>query len=618
VTETRDLARRWTLRYVVASTVILLAAGMLGELIRTSQEGIGRLHDNTWYALMTAHGLGAFLGWAGFAVMGFSWWILEEVGFPIRRFGRAMMVATWWLMVVGVVGILVSTLVMHFGGSWVFLYPLPFHAASQWSEAATFVFSGSVLLVGLSIVTWCFGILNTTVSPALHAVSDRWTQKTGLALGLGYLWPKRFATNPRPVPYPVLPLTVIAIDMVIATLPLAVLLVEMMAQAVTPSVSVDPLLAKNVLWWFGHPVVYLLLFPSVAIYYVVIPRLAGRNLVAGHVIGVAWGIAVIANVLVWAHHVYLDFPEGSPQAAINTAMEPLTLSLVIPSALSLYSLAFTMYRSQFRWTAAAWAFFLGIFSWFLAGLSGIVNATIVLDFQIHNTLWIVGHFHEMALLNIGLVVFGSIYFFLPDLTGRELWSESLAKWHVWLTFVIGTVHSFVWQWQGLEGAPRRFAVLPAEFDSLLKPGLVLAWGIGAAQLLFVWNMVQTFRGAERRAARPLTLWATGAATVAATAVAIWVVQAASPGGPQSVTTTAGATAPPGQKLFTDMGCAACHTLAAAGAKGSVGPNLDEAKPTKQVVAAFVTNGTKVMPSFKGRMTPAQIDQVAEYVAAAAG
>ena len=69
--------------------------------------------------------------------------------------------------------------------------------------------------------------------------------------------------------------------MIIATLPLAVLLVEMMVQSLTPSVHVDPLLAKNVLWFFGHPVVYLLLFPAVAIYYLLVPRFAGRPLVAG-------------------------------------------------------------------------------------------------------------------------------------------------------------------------------------------------------------------------------------------------------------------------------------------------------------------------------------------------
>ena len=98
------------------------------------------------------------------------------------------------------------------------------------------------------------------------------------------------------MPYPVIPLTVIAIDMIIATLPLAVLLVEMIVQSLSPGVTVDPLLAKNVLWCFGHPVVYLLLFPTVALYYLLIPRYAGRPLVAGNIITIGWAIAVTANV----------------------------------------------------------------------------------------------------------------------------------------------------------------------------------------------------------------------------------------------------------------------------------------------------------------------------------
>ena len=92
----------------------------------------------------------------------------------------------------------------------------------------------------------------------------------------------------------------------------------------------NDLLAKNILWWFGHPVVYLLLFPAVAVYYWLIPRYAGRDLVAGHVIAVAWTVAVIANVFVWAHHLYLDYPSGTSQAQINTAMQPITFALVLP------------------------------------------------------------------------------------------------------------------------------------------------------------------------------------------------------------------------------------------------------------------------------------------------
>src|SRR5690242_10220253 len=347
------MTNRLVARYLVASTVILFASGLLGVLIRESQAGVGKLGDNTWYALMTAHGLGAFLGWAGFAVMGLSFWVLDDLGYELRPLGRFFAEATWWLMVLGVAGVLVSTLVMHFAGSWVFLYPLPFHGAGEWGRWATAVFSFSVLLAGLSIVTWCLGILHTVVGPALHAVSRSVLGRLGVALGLGYLWPKRFATNPRPVAYPVIPLTVIGIDMIIATLPLAVLLVEMIVQSFSPSVTVDPLLAKNVLWFFGHPVVYLLLFPAVAIYYLLIPRYAKKPLVAGNAIAVAWLMAVVVNVIIWAHHVYLDYPTNSIQSGLDTISQPLTFSITLVSALSLFSLSATIWRSEFEWTIGA-------------------------------------------------------------------------------------------------------------------------------------------------------------------------------------------------------------------------------------------------------------------------
>lgn len=489
-----ERARALTLRYLLASTAIFLAAGVLGALLRNSQADLGRLHPNFFYAVMTAHGLGAFVGWAGFACMGLSLWVLASVGFPLSRFGATMAEAAFWLMLVGVGGILVTTLVLNFAASWVFLYPLPFHSAGQWGRTTTGIFSGSILLVGLSIIAWSAGIVHTVLGPALHAVRPTLGNRLGLALGFGYLAPRRFATNPTPVPYAVIPLTVIGIDMIIATLPLAVLLVIMIVQSASPGVSIDPLVAKNILWFFGHPVVYLLLFPAVAVYYLLIPRYAKRPLVAGKLVAVAWVLAVVVNVIIWAHHIYLDYPSGSPQAAINTAMQPLTFAITIPSALSLYSLLFTVYRSKFQWTAASTALFLGMVGWLLAGFSGVVNATIAFDAVVHNTLWIVGHFHHMALLNIGLVIFGATYAFLPELTGKALYSERLGKWHIWLTFMAGTPAFALWLVQGLQGAPRRFTVLPGRYASLTDAAIPLVIILALAQLLYAWNIVQTLRG----------------------------------------------------------------------------------------------------------------------------
>ncbi len=623
----REHARRLTLRYLVASTLILLVSGLLGELLRWSQADFaGQIGDNYWYAVMTAHGLGAFVGWAAFAVMGLSWWVLAELGFTPRRFGVWMAELTWWLMVLGVAGVVVTTEIMKFAGSWVFLYPIAFAPVRDWNNWAAGLFSFSVLLAGLSIVTWCLGILHTVVGPALHAVKGGVGNRLGLALGFGYLWPKRFATNPEPVPYAVIPLTVIGIDMIIATLPLAGLLVYMILQSAGWVGSTDVLFAKNVLWWFGHPVVYLLLFPAVAVYYLLIPRYAKRPLVAGNVVAVAWVIAVVANVIVWAHHIYVDYPSGTHQATINTIMQPTTFALVIPSALSLYSLAFTMYRSDFEWTAASTALFLGLVSWLLAGLSGVVNATIAFDQVVHNTLWIVGHFHHMALLNVGLLIFGAIYAFLPDLTGKQLWSESMAKWHVWLTFVFGTLNSALWMVQGLEGAPRRFSVLPDRYVGLAQAAMPLVLVLGLAQVLFVVNVVQTLRGAapsKRKAsdaaAEAVLVIIVLALIFGAFAIGFFLGRATKSESKAGATTTA--TKPAGEAgkaVFVSAGCGSCHTLAAAGAVGTIGPNLDETKPSLQLVLDRVTNGKGGMPAFKGQLTDEQIKQVAAYVLSSAG
>ena len=642
----RDVARSLALRYIVASTVILAVSGLLGGVMRTSQAVPQlRVPDNFWYAIMTAHGLGAFVGWGAFAVMGIAWWILFQVGFPIRGFGHVMARLTWWLMVLGVFGVVVTTIFMGFGASWVFLYPLPFYGSGNWGRWATGLFSFSVLLAGLAIVTWCLAILHTVLNrESLHAVKSGLGNRFGGAMGWGYLFPKKFATNPKPVPYPVIPLAVIGLDMIIATLPLAGLLIWQIFQSIGWVGQTNALLAKNILWWFGHPVVYLLLFPAVAAYYYLVPRYAGRELVAGHVIAVAWTVAVVANVFVWAHHIYIDYPEGTAQAQINTAMQPITFSLVLPSALSLYSLAFTIYRSKFKWTAASTAIFLGLVGWLLAGLSGIINATIAFDVVVHNTLWIVGHFHHMAVLNIGLLIIGAIYALLPELTGKALYSEAMARAHVWITFVFGMTVYFIWLVQGLDGAPRRWSVLPSRYDTLTRISLPFVVVLVLGQTLFFWNVFQTLRGKggdatfdERGIPLPskrprrsapvaeavLVLSALGLAAAFA-AGGYLVGRHSADNGPSTSTTVESTASTPtavvgdpaaGAAVFASAGCAGCHTFTPAGSTGEVGPKLDGVPLSAEQVQALVTSGRGAMPSFKEQLSKQQIADVAAYLKA---
>jgi cytochrome c oxidase subunit I len=212
--------------------------------MRQSQADMGPLEDNFFYAIMTAHGLGAFVSWAGFAVMGLSLWVLSNAEFPLRPVGYALAQATFWLMVIGTLGIVVTTILFGFAGSWVFLSPLPFFASGRWGDGATAGFSFSVLLVGVAIITSCLAVLHTLVGPGNPSERGGVLTKIGVSLGLGFVAPKRFPTRRR-LPYVALPLATIAIDMIIATLPLAVLLGEMIVQSFDPDVTVDPLAGEE-------------------------------------------------------------------------------------------------------------------------------------------------------------------------------------------------------------------------------------------------------------------------------------------------------------------------------------------------------------------------------------
>jgi len=266
----------------------------------------------------------------------------------------------------------------------------------------------------------------------------------------------------------------------------------------------------------------------------------------------------------------------------------------------------------------------------------IVNATIAFDQVIHNTLWIVGHFHQMALLNIGLVIFAALYYYVPRVVGKPLYSEGMAKAHVWLTFIGATGNSALWLWQGLDGAPRRFAVLPEHYDATTRAALPFAALLAVGQLVFVWNMAQTLRGAERRAgdaalevAEAAVLLITLALALGAGALGFYIGRETAPEKTKTVVgasgggaaTTGGAAAQPsaeGKKVFASAGCGGCHTLRDAGSSGTVGPNLDQAKPSLARAQETVTNGRGAMPAFKGQLTDDQIRDVAEYVSQAAG
>jgi cytochrome c oxidase subunit 1 len=495
----RSLERvgRLALRYVLTSLGFFFLGGLAAWAMRLQVNQVVHPNATLYDALMTGHGLVMFLGFAGMSVMGASLYVVARA-FQGRLRSFVLAEAAYWLMTAGCLEVLIATVFMNFGASWVFLYPLAYYPAGAWSPAATFVFELGVVLIGLSIIAYGLVSALTATLPRPEDPGRPWPSRLAQAVGLGYLFPGRFGG--RDYPLVAVPLAVNGIDMVIATSPLALLLIENLLQVFIPSLRVDPLLAKNVLWFFGHPVVYLLLFPAVAVAYHIVAEDTKRSIPAGPFVGFAWALALVVNISIWAHHIYIDFPNATSQAIVNTIAEPLTYSVTLPSVVSIVAIVVTFLAAKPAWGLPMKFTIAAVFSWLVAGFSGIVNATPAMDETVHNTMWVVGHFHNMALLNIGFVAFAGAYYLVPKLTGRGFVNRHLGNVHLWGSVVGGYLMVLPWMLQGLEGLPRRVITTPNSMDWLNWIFLVGLAVFTVVQLAFAWNLFQALRGPQVKTA----------------------------------------------------------------------------------------------------------------------
>ncbi|MHA2250036.1 MAG: cbb3-type cytochrome c oxidase subunit I [Candidatus Kariarchaeaceae archaeon] len=438
-------AKNLSIGYLLTGLAIIFVATLLGFLNRLAQTGVIQYKAKAWYTLMTLHGMAAFVGWGVFVCMGLTWYVLVKILDSPLHSPTWIKIAYWFFMA-GVALIVISTLFGEFASSWVFLYPLPFEAGpiDPWADWTVTVWILGVLLAGVSILITQFEVLLTVRKAGVSIIA---------ALGFEALKPA--GKKGYKVPIPLVPFVVNALGMIIATIPFAVFLVVLMLESLGTGTGLDALAAKNVLWWFGHPVVYALLFPAAGFGYYMTERITNSRLIGERITKLSWMVATIVQNVIGSHHVYADLVQPLP---ISISMQLLTYGVTIPSLASLFVIFGQFYVKDFEWNLSAKYLFLAAIGWLLAGLSGVVNATILLNNFVHNTLWIVAHFHTMALLNITMMIFGAAYFLVKDFTGKEVYDLKWATRAMWMKYIgtMGLVH--MWFVQGILGGVRRSAV----------------------------------------------------------------------------------------------------------------------------------------------------------------
>ncbi|MEE7459278.1 cytochrome c oxidase subunit I [Methylorubrum populi] len=272
-----------------------------------------------------------------------------------------------------------------------------------------------------------------------------------------------------------------------------------------PAGGGDPILYQHLFWFFGHPEVYVMILPAFGIVSHIIATFS-RKPVFGY-LAMAYAMVAIGVVgfVVWAHHMYTVGLSLQTQSYFVFA----TMVIAVPTGVKIFSWIATMWGGSIRFTAAMhWAVGF-IFLFTVGGVTGVVLANSSVDKYLHDTYYVVAHFHYVLSLGAVFIIFAGVYYWFPKMTGHII-PEWAGKLHFWLAFIGANVLFFPMHFLGLAGMPRRYADYPEAFAGWHKVATMGGHVFALSMVVFLIGIVLAFRSKTRAADNP---WGEGATTL---------------------------------------------------------------------------------------------------------
>jgi len=468
------------LAYLTAAVLVLLLMMVFGALMRMEQAEFIAMGPMWFYELMTLHGAG-MVGVAGVAGIAILWHFLGQY----VRLSAPVFVANLVFFGVGVAMILVAVLGGHFHAGWTFLHPLPSKSMGTWGPGAAALFLGGMLVIGTG-----FLLLHLDIARAILA------REGGFGRALG--WPQLFRGDESPPPPPtIVAATMATIVNLCGIVAGAAILVMMLVNLYFPGFGVDALLAKNLIYFFGHVFINATIYMAVIAVYEILPRYTQRPWKANRVFLASWTASTLMVLFIYPHHLLMDFAMPKWMLVMGHVVGYLnTFPILVVTA---YGGLMLVYRSGIRWDMASGLLFVSLFGWAAGAMPAFIDGTIRVNYVMHNTLWVPGHFHTYLLLGMMTMVFGFLYYIGKSASEAREGMLDRAAFAVFVVATLGFTLSFLYS--GRVGVARRYAAHLPEWVPYDRIASVFAVLVVAAVAVFAIRFLMRLPSASLDAPR---------------------------------------------------------------------------------------------------------------------